>query len=232
MGFIADIGSLGESIFGSDEKESQFGTRDLSQIVDQSQKGFATEQLILDPAAIQKIIQDVLGAEDGLASILSGEQNAGIFNSSVAQGQATDLVQGLVGELAKLTGKKVGTQESETRESTVAEEVTTNEKSTESAGLLETSGLSAISDKMDPSGTVGSIRDKKNPLSSGVEDQISRYNASKVEAEPATRFTDIDQRMNDATTPQTIQDVEEELSLVEQGAETAIADAVLSLFAF
>ena len=233
MGFIADIGSLGESIFGSDSKESEFGTRDLTQTVDQSVRGLATEQLILDPAAIQKIIQDVLGGSEGLASILSGEQNAGIFNSSVAQGQATDLVQGLVGELAKLTGKKVGTQDQETRETTVASEITTNEKSSETAGLLESSGLSALSAKLDPTGTVQKIRDEKNPLSTGVEESISKFNQNKGEgAEPESRFSEIDQKLEDATTPGKVQEIEDSISGVENKAETAIADAVLSLFGF
>ena len=65
-----------------------------------------TEQLKLDPLAVQKIIQDVLGGAEGLAEIFAGEQNAGIFNSSVAAQASGDLATKLIGEIAKLTGEK------------------------------------------------------------------------------------------------------------------------------
>lgn len=66
-----------------------------------------TEQLILDPAAITRIIEEVLSGPEGLASIFQGEQTAGIFSSSVAAQAAGNLTAKLVGELAKLTGETV-----------------------------------------------------------------------------------------------------------------------------
>lgn len=67
----------------------------------------SSERLILQEEAIKKIIEDVLGGADGLASIFSGEQTSGIFDSSVAAQASGDLAAKLVGEIAKLTGEKV-----------------------------------------------------------------------------------------------------------------------------
>lgn len=71
----------------------------------QQSRGFRTEQLVLEQEAIDKIVQDVLGGADGLASIFAGEQTAGIFNSSVSAQAAGDLAASLVGEIAKITGR-------------------------------------------------------------------------------------------------------------------------------
>lgn len=65
-----------------------------------------TEKLNLDTAAIQKIIEDVLGGAEGISAIFGGEQTAGIFDSSVAAQAAGNLASKLVGELAKLTAEK------------------------------------------------------------------------------------------------------------------------------
>jgi hypothetical protein len=73
--------------------------------------GTETRQLELDQLAIEKIIADVLGGPQGLASIFGGEQTAGIFNSSVSAQASGDIVANLVGEIAKLTGKEVVTSE-------------------------------------------------------------------------------------------------------------------------
>jgi hypothetical protein len=73
------------------------------------QAGTKTERLNLDQNAIEKIIADVLGSESGLASIFAGEQQAGIFDSSVAAQASGDLVANLIGELAKITGERVVT---------------------------------------------------------------------------------------------------------------------------
>ena len=70
-----------------------------------------TEQLSLDQAAIEKLISDVLGGSEGLGSIFGGEQDTGLFNSSVANQAAGDLAANLIGELAKLTGKTTTEQE-------------------------------------------------------------------------------------------------------------------------
>jgi hypothetical protein len=82
-----------------------------------------SEQLILDPAAITRIIEEVLSGPEGLASIFAGEQTAGIFDSSVAAQAAGNLTAKLVGELAKITGETVTSGTS----NTVAEQRTEQE---------------------------------------------------------------------------------------------------------
>jgi hypothetical protein len=76
--------------------------------------GSRVEQLQLDQTAINKIISDVLGSADGLASIFGAEQGVGIYNSSSAAQASGDLVTNLVGELAKITGKNVIDTDEET----------------------------------------------------------------------------------------------------------------------
>lgn len=73
----------------------------------QTTEGTTTERLEIDDAAIKKIIEDILGSADGLASIFQGEQTAGIFDSSVTAQASGDFAANIVGELAKLTATKV-----------------------------------------------------------------------------------------------------------------------------
>jgi len=121
--FTDITGALGD-IFGGSQTQGGSGTSTSS--------ATQTERVQLDEAALQKIIEDVLGGADGLASIFAGEQNAGIFNSSVAAQASGDLAARLVGELAKLTGEKVTTQE--------AEQQTASTQKAESGGLLDSIG--------------------------------------------------------------------------------------------
>ena len=95
----------GGSASTSAEKERESSTEVFS--------GTKTTQLQLDQEATDKIIADVLGGANGLADIFGGEQNAGIFDSSVAAQASGDLTANLIGELAKLTGKTVEESESE-----------------------------------------------------------------------------------------------------------------------
>ena len=68
--------------------------------------GQSTDRLKISQQAIDKIIADVLGGADGLASRFQGEQTAGIYSSSVAAQAAGDLTANLVGEIAKLTAER------------------------------------------------------------------------------------------------------------------------------
>lgn len=81
---------------------------------DTKTSGSRVEQLQLDQEAINKIIADVLGSADGLASIFGAEQGVGIYNSTSAAQASGDLVTNLVGELAKITGKNVIDTDEET----------------------------------------------------------------------------------------------------------------------
>ena len=97
--------------FGTDSNTERTKGRTTKESTEAS-SGIQSKQLKLDEDAIAKIIQDVLGGSSGLASVFGGEQNAGIFDSSVANQAAGNIVANLVGELAKITGEEVTTQES------------------------------------------------------------------------------------------------------------------------
>jgi hypothetical protein len=225
MGFIADIGGLGKDLFGGSESKSGFTETQQNRISQADVRG--SEQLVLDPAAIQKIIQDVLGGTEGLASILSGEQNAGIFNSSVAQGQATDLIQGLVGELAKITGKTVSDQSQVERE--VQSGTQANTEKQESSGLLkDIAGL-------DPTGiasfqTKNLPGDTSDPKTSTTLPDIGLPSITPpAVADAQETLTGVDKAIDDATTPQGVTDIQTSIDTVEKEGEQVIADAVAQL---
>lgn len=114
-----------EGIFGT--SGSTGGTKSATR------SGTTTETMQLDEAAIAKIIQDVLGSTQGLASIFGGEQATGLYGSSVAAQEAGNFAAQLVGELAKLTGKKITTSKED--------ESATSTGSTETGGLLDQVGI-------------------------------------------------------------------------------------------
>lgn len=100
--------SLG-GVSGSKGQSSSESEESLDQIIRSS--GSSTEGLEIDDAAVDKIVQDLLSADGGLADIMGGEQSTGLFNSSVAALEAGDLTANIVGEIAKLRAKKVKTSE-------------------------------------------------------------------------------------------------------------------------
>ena len=119
-GIASGFGAL-ETLFGSSTSSSQSGTT----------KGTVTEQLEIDEEGIQKILQDILGGTQGLASIFSEEQVAGLYSGSVAAQASGDLLTKLAGEIAKLTAKKTQT----------ADTTTTSKTEGGSDGLLGKIGL-------------------------------------------------------------------------------------------
>jgi hypothetical protein len=112
-GAAAAVGIAGE-LFGTSGEES--GKSSTSSELISTTTGETRERLEISDEAIDKIIGDVLGGVDGLASIFAGEQNAGIYNSSVANQAAGDLTANIVGEIAKLRAEKVGTVEKTTNQ--------------------------------------------------------------------------------------------------------------------
>ena len=102
---VSDLKGLGDfagMLLGSSSSSSS----NLSGTTTNTGSTTGREKLNIDQAGIDKIIQDVLGGADGLAAIFSGEQSAGVFNSSVAAQASGDLAAKLVGEIAKLTAEK------------------------------------------------------------------------------------------------------------------------------
>ena len=159
MGFIADIGGLGESIFGGDVTKNSFSREEQNRFTDIEARG--SSQLKLDPAAIQQIIKDVFSGEGGLKDIFGAEQTAGIFNSSVVKNQVSTLVSDIVGELAKITGETVTADRQSENESVIKTTDSTQQEHT--AGLQETSGLAAATDMIDHIGLREEIADRAAP---------------------------------------------------------------------
>jgi hypothetical protein len=82
--------------------------------------GTQTTQKFLTQSAVDKIIADVLGGEQGLASLASGENVSGLSGTSVRTQLAQDLVTKLVGEIANVTAetRTVFDQEQQNQQST------------------------------------------------------------------------------------------------------------------
>ena len=130
---FSDITGAAGDIFGT--SQSSGGTSKSSG----TSRSSSTEQLELNEAAVTKLIEELLSSSSGLAAIFSGEQSAGIFDSSVANQAAGDLTAKIVGELAKLTSKKTTTTEGEqTSKGSQEQEAGTG-------GLLDQIGGGAVS---------------------------------------------------------------------------------------
>ena len=114
MGWISDL--LGISAEKTSSNQNFRGLR-VDEVTDSS-----SEQLEIDEEGVNKIMQDLLGGTQGLASIFSAEQASGIFNSSVASTQASEFAANVVGEIAKLQAKRVTTGTSMTTSDTKGEE--------------------------------------------------------------------------------------------------------------
>lgn len=69
--------------------------------------GTQTTQTIIGQEAVNKIIKDVMGSDQGLASLAGGENVAGLSGTSVKTMLASDLVAKLVGEIGKLQATTV-----------------------------------------------------------------------------------------------------------------------------
>jgi len=136
-GFLDITEGLG-NIFGGSSSTTIGGTGSGTTAKVGTQRGTISEQLEIDEAGVQRIIQDILGSEQGLASIFSEENIAGIYSSSVASQASGNLLANLAGEIAKLTAKKVSTRDlvEEEAGTTTSEEVQTQAQ--EEGGLLDT----------------------------------------------------------------------------------------------
>lgn len=89
-----------------------------SQSTSASASGTTTTQLKLDSAGYNKIIQDILSADGGLASLATGENLSGGYGSSVKAQLAQDMVLNIAGEMAKLTAPTVQTTEQQSKSKT------------------------------------------------------------------------------------------------------------------
>ena len=80
-----------------------------------SGSGTQTSKLVLDQAGYEKIIQDILGSESGLASLAQGQNMAGLYGSSTNTLLSQKFVTDLAGELAKLTAETTTTKTEESQ---------------------------------------------------------------------------------------------------------------------
>ena len=120
--FSGGIAQLTNALFPADTKISGSG----------SSSGTTKQRLEIEDEAIERIINDVLGGAGGLAEIFSGEQTAGIFDSSVAAQASGDLASKLVGELAKLRAEQV----TETKQTSTQQQTQDKEGPIEKLGNL------------------------------------------------------------------------------------------------
>lgn len=76
-----------------------------------TQSGMSSKQRVFDQTAIDKLVYDVLSSDRGLASLASGENLSGGFNSSTKTLQTQDFLAKLIGELAVASAPEVTTSE-------------------------------------------------------------------------------------------------------------------------
>ncbi len=124
-----------EGIFGTTQNVNSQTRGSARSSVEANISGENRDRLDISDEAVDKIVTDILRGPDGLSSIFAGEQNAGVFNSSVANQAAGDLTAKISGEIAKLRAERVQTQE-QTQTSATEQEQETKQQ-TEKEGLLK-----------------------------------------------------------------------------------------------
>ena len=77
--------------------------------------GITKSKLNIDQAGLDKIVQDILGSEQGLAQLVQGQNTAGLYGSSTNTLMAQQFVTDIAGELAKLTAETVQTNEAQSK---------------------------------------------------------------------------------------------------------------------
>jgi hypothetical protein len=123
---MADVGDIGEAAGGFGQGLAglgDFGTTLFGQDTEVSGSGTTRQRLNIDEAGVLRLVEGILGGTQGLASIFSEEQVAGLFDSSVAAQASGDLLAKVAGEVAKLKAEQITT--------------TTETQTTEEEGLIE-----------------------------------------------------------------------------------------------
>ena len=95
---------MGKLLFGSEASFNKVNNNNTT-----------TKQRVFDQTAIDKLIYDVLASDRGLASLASGENLSGGFNSSTKTLQTQDFLTKIIGELAIASAPEV-TNEQKTQE--------------------------------------------------------------------------------------------------------------------
>lgn len=76
-----------------------------------TQQGNSTSRRVFSQEAMDKIMQDMLASEQGLAALAQGENVSGAAGSTMKTQLTQDLLAKVAGELASLTAETVTTQE-------------------------------------------------------------------------------------------------------------------------
>jgi hypothetical protein len=74
----------------------------------------SSERLKIDQEGVDRILEQLLSGQQGLAGIFAEEQGAGLYDSTVAAQAAGDLAAKVVGEIAALTAERVSTSTKDT----------------------------------------------------------------------------------------------------------------------
>lgn len=108
-GLFNNIGNIGNLVFGTPNQNIN-----KTETVGPSTE---TVQNIVDPAAINKVVQDMLegnGTTNGLAALMQGAMGHGMYGASTSALLGNDLVSRIVGEVAKLTSGRITTKSGQT----------------------------------------------------------------------------------------------------------------------
>lgn len=134
-GLQSITGALGD-IFGRSSAVKDNTSGSVEEDIKKSGKGKTTEGLQIDEVGIQKLLQDVLGSQQGLASVFSADKVSGLYGSTVSAQASGNLLANLAGEIAKLTAKKVSETEEDVTSSTTQKTAQTSKQETSDDGLL------------------------------------------------------------------------------------------------
>jgi hypothetical protein len=138
-----DLGTLtgiASDLFGGTDKVKGNSTITSDQTSESVLSGENRERLEISDLAIDKIVSDILSGPDGLAAIFGGEQGAGVFNSSVANLAASDLVANIAGEIAKLRAEKVSTTDQKQVTEQSGTQATKSTQENEDKGIIKDIG--------------------------------------------------------------------------------------------
>jgi len=116
-----------------------------------STSGLSRTKTVLDQAAIDQIIRDTLSGPSGLADIFGGEQNVGLYDSSVSAQAAGDLAAKLVGNLALITS------EQQTIDNTQNNELAQTNASSTAQAITESDTVSNSDTETSDDGLLGKI---------------------------------------------------------------------------
>ena len=138
----------------------------------QQKEGSEVEQFTVDQAAIDKVVEDILAGDSGLAKLFSEENEVGIYNSTVAKQGSQDLIAAIAGEVAKLTGRT-------TRSYGENVGVTGSE-------FIDSSAIASLAQQQNTASTTKSLSDKRQ-----VQQQAGNQDTTSKQSEESDGLFDM-----------------------------------------